>query len=437
MRDMRIGWFLTVAVLAGLLTASFAMAQKNDQAEMLMQAANHKQLMEGQLEEAIQLYKNILANYSGNRAVAAKALVQMGQCYEKLGRAEARKAYERVVREYADQPEAAEARMRLAALTLPVKPAISAGVVVRQVWTTGPDVGLDGSPSPDGRYLCYVDWTTGDLALRDLVSGESRRVTNKGPWSKAVEFAEHFCRFSSDGKQLAYMWFKDVNCELRIIGLDGSAPRVVYRNEQQDVCWAYDWSPDGKYIAAGIVKTDKGKPEKTGQIALISVADGAVRVLKSLPIERPPQKMSFSPDGRFLAYDLPSSQDAQKHDIFALDVDDGREIPVVVHPADDRLLGWTPSGDGILFASDRAGTTGAWLAPVKDGKPQGRPELVRQDIGQSILPLGPTRGGSYYYATRSSEKEVYTATLDLTKGALVDSPTPASQRILGSNGGPE
>src|SRR5713226_10508797 len=118
MKTACVGWFLAVALLAGLLATSLAIAQKDDQAEVLMQAAHQKQLVEGQLEEAIQLYKNIVANYSGNRAVAAKALVQMGQCYEKLGNTEARKAYEHVLRDYADQNEAAaQAQARLAVLS--------------------------------------------------------------------------------------------------------------------------------------------------------------------------------------------------------------------------------------------------------------------------------------------------------------------------------
>ncbi len=118
MRTTRARRLLVVTILAGLLTASSALAQKDDQAEVLMQAAHQKQLVEGQLEEAIQLYKRIVQEHSGDRAVAAKALLEMGQCYEKLGKMEARKAYERVLRDYADQNEAAaQARTRLAALS--------------------------------------------------------------------------------------------------------------------------------------------------------------------------------------------------------------------------------------------------------------------------------------------------------------------------------
>ncbi len=33
---------------------------------------------------------------------------------------------------------------------------------------------LFGAVSPDGRFLTYTDWRTGDLAVRDLKTGEDR-----------------------------------------------------------------------------------------------------------------------------------------------------------------------------------------------------------------------------------------------------------------------
>ena len=67
---------------------------------------------EGDLDEAIRLYKQIVEDFKDDRALVAKALVQMGGCYEKLGQAEARKAYERVIQEYADQPEPVQTARR-------------------------------------------------------------------------------------------------------------------------------------------------------------------------------------------------------------------------------------------------------------------------------------------------------------------------------------
>jgi hypothetical protein len=49
MKTTSAGWFLKVAILAGMLTASFALAQRDGYAELLTEAAHQKQLVEGQL----------------------------------------------------------------------------------------------------------------------------------------------------------------------------------------------------------------------------------------------------------------------------------------------------------------------------------------------------------------------------------------------------
>src|SRR5262252_483823 len=237
MKATRAMGLLAVTILAVPLTASFSSAQKDDQAELLMQAAHQKQLVEGQLEEAIQLYKRIVQEHSRNHAVAAKALLEMGQCYEKLGNTEARKAYEHVLHDYADQNEAAaQARARLAVLS---GNAVSRNseMVTRRVWA-GPDIDTEGSVSPDGRYLSYVDWTTGDLSLRDLVTGKMRHLTNNTESSGNAFFSA----ISPDGKQVAYQWYKDDSADLRLVGLDGSAPRILFSNKEA-AALPMDWSP--------------------------------------------------------------------------------------------------------------------------------------------------------------------------------------------------
>src|SRR5713101_884333 len=291
MKTMRAGRLLALTILAGLLAAPLAIAQKDDQAEMLMQAAHQKQLVEGQLEEAIQLYKRIVQEPAGNRALAAKALLEMGQCYEKLGNTEARKAYEHVLRDYADQNEAAaQARARLAVLSGNVA-SRNFEMVTRRVWA-GPDVNVGGSLSPNGRYLSYVDWTTGGLALRDLATGRVRHLTNEGSSTEVGGSS-----ISPDGKEVAYNWFnKDGFPELRLVGSDGSAARVLYSNKQV-FAWAGGWSPDGNYILTSFYTVPN-----TFQIALISVGDGSVRILKTL--DWFPTNAKFSPDGRYIAYDL-------------------------------------------------------------------------------------------------------------------------------------
>jgi tetratricopeptide (TPR) repeat protein len=108
LRGGRTGWkpVPTLPLLMILLLPSPARAQKSPDAEVLLQAALAKEQVDGELEEAIRLYTNLRERYGSNGPVAARALVGIGQCYEKLGAPRARKIYERVRKEYADQREA-------------------------------------------------------------------------------------------------------------------------------------------------------------------------------------------------------------------------------------------------------------------------------------------------------------------------------------------
>lgn len=423
MKTIRVRRLLAVAILAGMLTASFAIAQKDDQAELLMQAGRQKELVEGQLAEAIQLYKRVVQEHAGNHTLAAQALLEMGQCYEKLGNTEARKAYERLLRDYGDQNKAAaQARARLAAISGKIASG-SSEMVTRRVWA-GPDVDAQGSVSPDGRYLSIVDSTTGVLALRDLVTGKMRHLTNS---TESGGNAFFLSAISPDGKQVAYEWIKnDGSGELRLVGLDGAGLRIL-----EGIVIPTDWSPDGKYVLGIALRLGTQFPT---QIALTSVADGSVRILKKFEWSHP-GKMKFSPDGRYIAYDYPPRQESDNRDIFLLAVDGSGEIPLVEHPAEDELLGWTPDGKHILFASDRSGSMSAWILPVVDGKPQGPPELVKQDIGQA-QPIGFTRTGSYYYGLEIGTSDIYTAQFDPAAGRVVAQPQKATQRFVGSNFSP-
>ena len=268
-----------------------------------------------------------------------------------------------------------------------------------------------GAISPDGRFLSYTDWSTGDLAVQDLKTGEKRHLTDKGSWLKAPEFAQAVQAISPDGKQVAYGWQSKNGCDLRIIGLDGSNPRVLYRNDEIGVIEPQDWSRDGKHILATILKKDR-----TQQTVLVSVADGSVRLLKT---HSSPWNMAFSPDGRWVVYDFPPKEESPERDIYLLPTDGSRGTPLVEHPANDFVLGWAPDGKRVLFASDRAGTSGAWVIQVADGQPRGVPELVKPDIAPIAAGwLGLTRDGSYYYGHFAWVNDVYVATLDPATGTL-------------------
>jgi len=426
---------LTLALALALSTAGVlrdrAVAQQEPGTpEALLGSALHQEEAEGNLEAAIALYKKLISEHGADRALAARAQLHIGLCHERLGNAEARKAYERVLSDYLDQRDVAEqARARLAVLGQPVS--VRPAMTIRRVWEDFP---LDntgtflGSASPDGRHIAFVDWKAGNIAVQDLTTGQARLVTRTGGYSPEWGM---YPIVSPDGRQVAYQWFPKeyFSSDIRVADLDGSEPRVLlHADDEAHWMQPADWSPDGRQILV------LGSTKQV-QIALLSVADGALRTLKTLD-ERSPGRMSFSPDGRHIAYDLPSPTGSRGRDIFLLAADGSGEVPLVEHPADDSLLGWAPDGRTILFTSDRTGKEGLWTVTVLDGKPQGPPELLKPDLGP-IHPLGFDRSGAFYYGVRTGIRDAYTAELDLTTGKVLSPPTPVAERFVGANMAPE
>ncbi len=424
-RSMKILGAACVAMAVVFGAARFRAAQHTPSYQF--QEAIDLMETKGDYPAAIRVFEELAKG--ADRNLAARSLLYMGICYEKLGKDGARKAYERVVRDYADQSEAAtEARTRLAALA-GGNNAKRTELATRRVWA-GPDVDILGAVSPDGRSLTFVDWQTGDLALRDLSTGKNRRLTNKGSWVESIEFAMSSVP-APDGNHVAYTWFnKNFGFDLRVVALDGSPPRVLCSNPEVDYPVPAAFTPDGQDILAVFTRKDR-----TNQIVLVSVAKGSVRVLKSLDW-RYPAKMSLSTDGQFVVYDFPPKENFPQRDIFLLATDGSLEIPLVQHPANDLFPVWAPDGKSVVFASDRTGTMGLWTIRVANGKPQGAPELLKPDIGR-ISPMAFTKGGSLYYGLNTGMTDVYMATLDPATGVILEPPAPVSQRFVGSNRYPD
>jgi Tol biopolymer transport system component len=302
------------------------------------------------------------------------------------------------------------------------------GIAIKQLWAS-PEVDIMGEPSPDGKYLSYVDWETGDLAIYELATGEKRRLTNKGSWNESDEFALS-SRWAPDGKQVVYEWYNGNDyCDLRIVGLNSSKTQILYSNEEVNFTNPHDWSPDGKQILAYFERKDKAG--WICQIVLISTANSSIRVLKTFNGGWP-ENMCFSPDGRYILYDFPPKEDAPERDIFLLPTDGSREIPLVEHPAHDELLGWAPDGKNIIFSSDRNGTLSIWAMQIADGKPQGKPQLVKSSMG-SIEPLGFTRGGSFYYGYSPKSNNIYSTELNPETGDILAQPKIIISRFEGYN----
>jgi Tol biopolymer transport system component len=428
MRQRNVVWGLTVALALACGGAAAALQQKATTPDAILGEALHQEEAAGNLEAAIDGYKKVIGDKSAGRQLVATALLHMGMSYAKLGHKDARATLERVTRDYGDQAQiAAQARTQLAAFGS-AKVDDDTRVVARQLWV-GDEVDPFGSPSPDGRLYAYFDWTSGpvgNLALRDLTTGERRQLTHA---ATADAGFGGYPAVSPDGTQIAYSWEAGgtSGTSVRLIGVDGSRPRVLFY-KPGTILYALRWSPNGRQIAAAM--GDIGG-DQTWQIALISVSDGTVTRLKSTGWQAP-DVGGYSADGRYLTYAIGENPG---RGIFAIATDGSRETPLVQGAAQSFAPIWTPESDGIAFLSTRSGSLGLWWIRVSDGKPQGEPTLLRADIGR-VANMGFLRDGSYFYGTTNSKADVFTCEIDPDTLQVASLPRRLSDDFIGANSGP-
>lgn len=398
-----------LALIALMFLSCFVSAQEN-KASAALTAAVYEEEVRGNLDKAAELFLDILENYPDDRPVAAKALYHLGLIHEKMGKQKATEYYTRLINNYPDQIEmVALARGKLAVLSSPSPRSLTA----RRLEDPPADISVYGAVSPDGRYLSFWEWRTGDLTLRDLHTGEDRSLTNEGTGQDGSAEVSQWAGesvWSADSRQIAYLWqsysVESKHVELRMVGLYGGQPRVLADLEGVQDIWSLSWSPDGNHIAALI-----SKENEQDQIALVSTTDGSVRVLSELRHKIYPTTLCFSYDSRHIIYDRLIDKMNPERDIFMTDLVTGQEIPLVQHPADDYLLGCSMDGQWLVFASDRTGDLSLWIAGLSSTEVRGEPELIKPGI-ERILPITLTNEGALYYGVVRATEDVFAVDLD-------------------------
>jgi Tol biopolymer transport system component len=391
-----------LVILVVMVAATVSAAQD---LERLFKAAVNTETVDRNCKAAIEQYKRVAAG--SNRALAAQALLRMAGCYQQLGDGEAQRIYQRLVRDFADQKEAAaQAQARL--IRSESQRPLGDRIVQAQAGTSG-----EGRISPDGRFMSYVSWGGPkglNLMLRDVIANTDRALTDVD-WNGG---AAGESAFSPDGKQLAYGWMTygtpPVH-EVRVVTLDSTGiprPRTVYSNADVEAFSPTDWSPDGRSLAVVVRRKDG-----TNQVALIGL-DGSFRALRTIEGWRAIGKVFFSPDGKHLAYNTPISDTDPRRDLFVITTDASAETPIQ-DPADDVVMGWSPDGHYLLFASDRNTSVGLWAAPIVNGKQSTASILVRPDIG-TVLSQGLTKSGALFIVKDASTVNLQVAPVDLESG---------------------
>lgn len=262
----------------------------------------------------------------------------------------------------------------------------------------GADAG--GSLSPDGRLFAGADWTSGDLAVWEVSSGKKSPLTDAHWKNYPIDPI-----WSPDGKQIAYGWCPTGTappvCELRTIGVSGGSPEVLFASKTESFEDATDWSRDGTFLVGNLRHAN-------GNVSLVklSLADHRMAEIRSLGISA---EAKLSPDGRFVAY---LAAEGGKQRAFLLSFADNRASRIDAFDSDEQRLSWSPDGRFLLFTSDRSGRWDLWAVAIHDGKPNSEPHVVYPDVGQIEMFHGWQDAGTFAFSKHTSSGQFYSISLD-------------------------
>lgn len=161
--------------------------------------------------------------------------------------------------------------------------------------------GSDPDFAPDGRSIVYSSDRAGDadLWLRDLASGEERRITG-------LSGAQLAPRFSPDGTRIAYCDQDGV-----VWVLDLASGTTTQATPSLFMPGRPTWSPDGRTLALAAVKPYSRRfREGTSQVLTVDLDTGTLTYTEPMPhasiATRGDDGPVWSPDGRHLAFTVES-----------------------------------------------------------------------------------------------------------------------------------
>lgn len=212
-----------------------------------------------------------------------------------------------------------------------------------------PGVGSALSPTwhPSGRYIAYMDLANDGthISVRDLVSGSSRRIPDRGGSNITPAF-------SPDGSTLVFASGSDGVELFAVPAFENEAPRRI-TNGRGSSNSNPSFSPDGRSIA--FTSGRLGHPE-----VYITDADGTnPDLLTSTGFGDQLYRANpdWSPDGRRVAF---QSQIAGVFQIMTINLRD-RSVQALTSEGRNEDPSWAPDGRHIIFTSSRSGTKQLWI----------------------------------------------------------------------------
>jgi Tol biopolymer transport system component len=225
-------------------------------------------------------------------------------------------------------------------------------------------VGVEDHPtwSPDSRTLAYESNETGnwDIWLTQVGGGSAVNRTLDNPGD------DRYASWSPDGRQIAFWSDRDGGGYYVMPALGGPPTRVVSAPETtQTFHSAPTWSVDGTELAYARYTTTEGRFEAF--VEIISLITREVRRVALPGVEEARLDLSWSADGRFLAYVDAAQQPSEVTQLRVLQLPDGTATVLTDGRSNVRRPRWSPDGRHLFYVSNRVGPPDLWRQRIGEG----------------------------------------------------------------------
>jgi Tol biopolymer transport system component/DNA-binding winged helix-turn-helix (wHTH) protein len=195
--------------------------------------------------------------------------------------------------------------------------------------------------------------------------------------------------WSPDGRQIAFARYSDKTFSIFVVASLGGTEHRVYRGPAS-MGGGLSWSPDGKVLAFPDAR-ESDAPRSW--ISLLSLADESARPLTSPPGGSLDGEPAFSPDGSQVAF-VRSTIAGVSNDLYVVPAIGGKATRLTFdHRPIKGPPAWTADGRELVFPSTRGGPLSLWRISASGGEP--RP--VAGPIGEGGWPSIPRQGDQLVY----------------------------------------
>ena len=216
--------------------------------------------------------------------------------------------------------------------------------------------------SPDGKTLAMWRATESGGGVRSSVwisspPGAAPRRYEPAPFEVPLGFPDNCLRFSPDGNSILLI-ASGVTPQVWMLPFPErrGAPRRLFAGMEFSSAPHASWMPDSRHAVISFA-TGGGQPA----LWLADLRREKLRKLTaSTAAEMDP---SLSPGGERLAF----TSVTEDYDLTELPLDGSRERTLLATSRNMYSPSWSPSGDELLYATDRTGVSEIWIHHVKAG----------------------------------------------------------------------